>query len=209
MKNVWKKQTRFTVAVIVAIIAGVIAAQLTNRNQTLLIGWDAGALALLIMLWKDFTGHNAEHTALIAKRDDMNRSLSDVVLVVASFASIAAVAVLLKGSAGKGATLSDIGFGLLSIIISWAVVHSVFMLRYAALYYQQGEGGIDFNDDSRPRFSDFAYLAFTIGMTYQVSDTSFKNSLFRKVALRHALISFIFGTAIIATTINFIASLAH
>lgn len=209
MKNVRKKQTRFAVAVVVAVIAGAIAAQLTNRNQTLLIGWDAGAVALLIMLWLDFTGHNAEQTAVIARRDDMDRSLTDIVLVAASFASIAAVAVLLKGSSGRGASLSDIGFGLLSIVISWAVVHSVFMLRYAALYYQGGKEGIDFNAGPPPQFSDFAYLAFTIGMTYQVSDTSFKSSLFRKVALRHALMSFIFGTAIIATTINFIASLAR
>jgi uncharacterized membrane protein len=209
MKNVRKKQTRFALAVLVAVIAGAIAAQLTNRNQTLLIGWDAGAVTLLIMLWHDFTGHSSEQTAAIARRDDMNRSLTDIVLVVTSFASIAAVAVLLAGSSGKGASLSDIGFGLLSIVISWAVVHSVFMLRYAALYYQHDEGGVDFNDDKPPHFSDFAYLAFTIGMTYQVSDTNFKSSVFRKVALRHALISFIFGTAIIATTINFIASLAR
>jgi uncharacterized membrane protein len=138
----------------------------------------------------------------------MGRSVTDIVLLAASLASIGAVAVLLTGHVGKGASLSDVGFGLVSIIISWAVVHSVYMLLYAARYYQHGEGGIDFNGDTPPRFSDFAYLAFTIGMTYQVSDTSFKNSAFRGMAIRHALLSFVFGTAIIATTINFIASLA-
>ncbi|HVV66578.1 MAG TPA: DUF1345 domain-containing protein [Candidatus Saccharimonadales bacterium] len=209
MKQVRKKQTRFLVAFVVAIIAAAIAAELTNRNQTMLIGWDAGAIALLIMLWRDFAGHDAERTAVIARRDDMNQSLTDIVLVVASVASIVAVAVLLKGSSGKGASLSDIGFGLLSIVISWAVVHSVFMLRYAAMYYRSDKKGIDFNSSSPPRFSDFAYLSFTIGMTYQVSDTNFENSTFRAAALRHALLSFIFGTAIIATTINFIASLAR
>lgn len=209
MKTVWKKQTRFTVAVVIALVAAALSGALLAWEDAPLIGWDAGAAALLCMLWRDFAGHNAEHTAVIAKRDDMNRSITDIILVLASLVSIGAVAVLLTGHTGKQASLSDIGFGLASIVISWAVVHSVFMLRYAALYYRHGEGGVDFNDNTSPRFSDFAYLAFTIGMTYQVSDTSFKSSLFRKVALRHALLSFVFGTAIIATTINFIASLAH
>lgn len=209
MKNVRKKHTRFAIAVAVSVIVAAIAATRVSWRDTLLIGWDAGAIALLLMLGRDFTGHSAERTAVIAKRDDMNRSATDVVLVLASLVSIGAVAVLLTGHSVQGASLSDIGFGLASIVISWAVVHSVFMLRYAALYYQHGQGGIDFNGDTAPRFGDFAYLAFTIGMTYQVSDTSFQNTLFRKVALRHALLSFIFGTAIIATTINFIASLAR
>lgn len=208
MKNVLNKQTRFSVAFVVALVAAVIAAEWASWDQALLVGWDVGAAALLVMLWHDFAGHNAERTAVIAKRDDMNRSMTDIVLVVASLASIAAVAIMLTGS-GKRASLSVVGFGLLSIVISWAIVHSVFMLRYAAMYYQHSEKGIDFNSSSPPRFSDFAYLAFTIGMTYQVSDTSFKDSAFRGAALRHALLSFVFGTAIIATTINFIASLAR
>jgi uncharacterized membrane protein len=209
MKSVRKKQTRFAVAVVIAAVAALLVGIVGNWRDAPLAGWDVGALTLLLMLRSDFTGHSVEQTAAIAKRDDMNRSVTDIILVLASLVSIGAVAVLLTGHSGSGASLSDIGFGLVSIVISWAVVHSVFMLRYAALYYQRGEGGIDFNDDTPPRFSDFAYLAFTIGMTYQVSDTSFQSSLFRKVALRHALLSFIFGTAIIATTINFIASLAH
>ena len=103
-------------------------------------------------------------------------------------------------------SLWRIGFGLISIVLSWAVVHTLYTLRYAALYYADQEGGIDFSS-GRPVFTDFAYLAFTIGMTYQVSDTTLKTSAIRKIALQHALLSFIFGTAIIATTINFVAGL--
>ena len=65
-----------------------------------------------------------------------------------------------------------VGVASVSVILSWATVHTVFTLRYARLYYAGG-GGIDFNDDrDPPAYTDFAYLAFTIGMTYQVSDTS-------------------------------------
>ena len=83
------------------------------------------------------------------------------------------------------------------------------MLRYAELYYRDVNGGVVFEGTEKPNFWDFAYLAFTIGMTYQVSDTTFTTPEFRKAALGHALLSFIFGTAIIATTINFVASLSR
>ena len=80
--------------------------------------------------------------------------------------------------------------------------------RYADLYYTQ-DGGIDFNGDDVPDYRDFAYLAFTIGMTYQVSDTNLQTKAVRRTALRHALLSYLFGTAIIAVMINVVASIAR
>jgi uncharacterized membrane protein len=86
-------------------------------------------------------------------------------------------------------------------------VQTVFISHYARLYYSHPAGGIDFNQDARPRYSDFAYLAFTIGMTFQVSDTSLQTSAFRAVALRQALLSYLLGAVILATTINLVAGL--
>jgi uncharacterized membrane protein len=83
------------------------------------------------------------------------------------------------------------------------------MLRYAVLYYSGTVGGIDFNQDELPRFMDFAYVAFTIGMTYQVSDTTLRSSQIRLAVLRHGLQSFIFGSLILATTVNLVAGLAR
>jgi uncharacterized membrane protein len=84
------------------------------------------------------------------------------------------------------------------------------MLRYARLFYGGDEpGGIDFHegDDYRPDYGDFAYLAFTLGMTYQVSDTDLVDRPVRMAALRHALMSFLLGAIILAITINLVASL--
>ena len=94
-------------------------------------------------------------------------------------------------------------------MVSWGVVHTVFTLRYAALYYHGEDGGVDFNEDDKPCYRDFAYLAFTIGMTYQVSDTDLTSKAVRHTALRHALLSYLLGTVIIAATINLAAGLAH
>ncbi len=119
--------------------------------------------------------------------------------------------VLIEGKA-KGGPVSPgvaIGVGIGSVVLSWAVVHTVFTLRYAKLYYAESDGtGIDFNQPGPPKYSDFAYLAFTIGMTFQVSDTDLQNTLIRATALRHSWLSYAFGAVIIATTINLIAGLA-
>jgi uncharacterized membrane protein len=91
--------------------------------------------------------------------------------------------------------------------LSWLLVHTVYTLRYAMLYYAGRDGGIDFNQTTSPRYSDFAYLAFTLGMTFQVSDTDLKTPAIRATALRHALLSYLFGAVIVATMINLVAGL--
>ena len=61
---------------------------------------------------------------------------------------------------------------MLTVVLSWLVVHTVFILRYAHLYYGTAPvGGIDFPGGDPPSYHDFAYLGFTVGMTFQVSDT--------------------------------------
>ncbi len=90
---------------------------------------------------------------------------------------------------------------------SWAAVHTVFTLRYASLYHLEG-GGIDFTEGDRlPDYRDFAYVAFTIGMTFQVSDTDLTSFTIRRTALRHALLAYLFGIVIVAITINVVAGL--
>jgi uncharacterized membrane protein len=96
---------------------------------------------------------------------------------------------------------------VVSVVLAWASVHSVFTLRYASTYYVESGGGVDFNQKQPPRYSDFAYLAFTLGMTFQVSDTDLTTGTIRRLALRHALLSYLFGAVIVALVINVIGSL--
>lgn len=204
MKHVRSKHSRYLIALFIGILAATVTGLLLKWSYAPLAGWDAMALSILALILWDMRGATAKMTATTARRDDMNHSLVDIITLVASVASIGAVIYLLM-SAEKD--ILHIAFGLVSIIISWATVHMLYALRYAAMYYRDPEGGVDFGSD-KPRFTDFLYLAYTIGMTYQVSDTTYNTSEFRKVTIGHALLSFIFGTAIIATTINFLASLS-
>ncbi|MEO7423351.1 MAG: DUF1345 domain-containing protein [Ornithinibacter sp.] len=67
---------------------------------------------------------------------------------------------------------------------------------------------MDFNTDQPPRPSDFVYLSFTLGMTYQVSDTALGTPRTRSLVLGHTVLSYIFGTVVVATTINLVVGLA-
>jgi uncharacterized membrane protein len=118
--------------------------------------------------------------------------------------------VLVEAGNSSGAAKSlQAALSLASVVLSWSVVHTVFTLRYAHLYYAGSDGGVDFNQDGPPRYADFAYVGFTIGMTFQVSDTELTATDVRVTALRHALLSYLFGAVILAATINLVAGLAR
>jgi uncharacterized membrane protein len=92
------------------------------------------------------------------------------------------------------------------VALAWILVHTGFVLRYARLYYSPPKGGID-SYGEMPDYRDFAYLALTIGMTFQVSDTDLAGKRIRRVALHHALLSYVFGTGILAVTVSSVAAL--
>jgi uncharacterized membrane protein len=81
------------------------------------------------------------------------------------------------------------------------------MLRYARAYYAGPAGGIEFNEPDAPTYVDLAYFAFTIGMTFQVSDTNITSVTVRRITLRHALLSYLFGAVLLRLVINVVATL--
>ena len=134
-------------------------------------------------------------------------------MFVASLAAVAAV-VFDSHRSGAGSRLGGGFLALACVALSWMLVQTLFILRYAELYYNTGDrgggevGGIDFNQERPPQYTDFAYLATSLGMTYQVSDTNLQNHLIRAEALQHSLLSYLFGTIILAATINLVIGLA-
>jgi uncharacterized membrane protein len=148
-------------------------------------------------------------TAQHATRENPSRRASDIVVILAALASLAAVgAVLLAANGSSDRTKALLaGLALASVAVSWVTVQTVFTLNYALLYYTPPVGGIEFNQLEAPRYSDFAYLAFTLGMTFQVSDTNLQTTRIRSAVLRHCLISYVFGSVIVATTVNVVVSL--
>jgi uncharacterized membrane protein len=198
------------VAVLVGAVVTVPAIRASSLPLGLLVGWDTTAAVYLAWLWTTLRTRDAERTATRATTTDPDRAITDVLLLTASVASLLAVGFVLAhaGQNPGPQELLRIGLALASVVLSWAMVHTVFTLRYARLYYSGPDGGIDFNEPDPPTYSDFAYLAFTIGMTFQVSDTPLRSKDIRRTVLRHGLLSYLFGTGILATTINLVASLS-
>ena len=200
---------RVLVSFAAGIAAFAIAWLATPWQAAALVGWNVAATAFIAWIWFTVARMDAAATAKHAAIEDLSRSTADLILILAAVVSLIGVGLsLLEASDTEGLEKAMIvGVASVSVILSWATVHTVFTLRYARLYYGAGGGGIDFNGDRAPTYTDFAYLAFTIGMTYQVSDTSIASKAIRRTALRHAYMSYLFGTVVVAMTINVVAGL--
>jgi uncharacterized membrane protein len=171
--------------------------------------WGTAALVIVAWIWLAVGRLTPEQTRAHARAEDPSRFVVDVAVLAASVASLVAIGyTVLRGANQHGTSKALlIALAVAVVAVSWLTVHTLFALRYGDLYYGDPVGGIDFNDDEPPDYHDFAYLALTIGMTYQVSDTSFTSKAMRRVATRHALLSFLFGAVILALAINSVASL--
>jgi uncharacterized membrane protein len=175
---------------------------------TVLAGWVTASSIFVVRVWGRIHRLTAEQTASVATREDGSRGSAHVMVIGSSVASLVGVGVgLARASTATGASrLALTVAAMLTVLTSWALVQTVFTLRYAHAYYGQPVGGIDFNSDEAPDYHDFAYLAFTIGMTFQVADTNLTSSAMRRLTLRHALLAYLFGAVILAMTINVTAS---
>jgi uncharacterized membrane protein len=199
---------RLFVAIPVGVVAGLAAALVAPWELSVLAGWDVIALVIVLWVWLLLGRTDAARTKELATREDPGRGPTRVLLLAASVASIAGVLMALhKASNSDGAERALLTVGALAtVLLSWSLVHTLYALRYAHLYYGEHPGGIDFkNSDEPPTYADFAYVAFTVGMTFQISDTDIQLAVIRRVVLQHALLSYLFGTVIVASAINVIA----
>jgi uncharacterized membrane protein len=181
----------------------------TRWPVAVLLGWDTTALLFLILVWVSTRHRDSAVTKAQATRDDDSRVAADAILIGASVASLVGVVfALLQAATATGAAHTLIAVvAVVSVVLSWSAVHAVYALRYARLFYSGG-GGIDFHAGHyMPTFGDFLYVALTVGMTFQVSDTDLTGVAIRRTAVRHALLSYLFGVVVVAITINIVASL--
>ncbi len=189
-------------------VAGIALADGGSWSVAALGATDVAALVFVAWVWISVAGADAGATARRARAEDSSRTAAEAVLLGAGAGSLLAVGFTLAQASHTRAPGSGLltALALASVALAWSAVHTVYALRYARLYYTPPDGGIDFKGDC-PDYLDFAYLALTIGMTFQVSDTDLIGKRVRRQALRHALTSYVFGTVIVAITVSSVASL--
>jgi uncharacterized membrane protein len=205
---------RVFIALLFAAIVHAAASRDFPFTARLALTWTAFAGAMLLMAWGVILSGDPGEVRRSAVLQDAGRSLIFTLVLLASCGSFWVVWVLIglaRGQSGPSyafyMTLAPV-----SVVFSWCLVHTVFALRYAHIYYGAGQahgthhGGLEFPGNHLPDYMDFAYYSFVVGMTAQVSDVPVTSKRLRRLTLLHGLISFAFNTIILALTINALAT---
>ena len=203
---------RALISLSAGLVLGAVVGFLATFRLLPLVSWTVTVAVLLAWVWSMSWPQDSEGTKCLAEQEMRTRS-TDVWLLAANVASLAVVVVALVQSSGQqdATAVASVLLSVLSVALSWALVNSVYAFKYARLYYldEPDAGGIDFKQHEAPTYSDFAYLAFTVGMSFAVSETEPTATRIRRVALGHALLSYAFGTGVLAVAINLVTNLGQ
>lgn len=203
--------THIAVAGVVGVVGAVIMGVTGGWGFAALVGWDVMAAVFVAWIWITIWPRDPRSTASHAVREDPGRPIVDLLLIGASVASLVGVGFVIaeSGNSSGAEKAGYVGFAVVTVFLSWAVVHTAYTLRYARLYYAGKAGGLNFHQipDREPQYIDFAYISLTVGMTFQVSDPEVTSTTMRATILRHALLAYLFGVVIIGVVINVLAGL--
>lgn len=204
---------RTLLSVAVGVAAGAVVGIVGALELVPLVIWTVAATVVLVWVWRISWPQDHRGTKLLAEEEDRSRS-TDAAVLVAAVVSLGAVALALTRTGGDrdAVAVALVILSVVAAILSWGLVNTVFALKYARLYYKDeagADGGIDFKQDRPPAYSDFAYLAFTVGMAFAVPEAEPTSTEVRKVALGHALLSYAFGTGVLAVAINLVTNLGQ
>jgi uncharacterized membrane protein len=205
------KERLFTSALprlVLAVVAGAICATAAALGRApdrgVLTGIAVSATLFVVLGWWVLWPMDAAATKAHVTREDFQPVVDELVVLGAALLGLGGIVGLLLAG-GSHAGKEAAGVSVYAVFMAWAALHLMYAARYAFHYYAEGvEGGIDFNSDDPPAFRDFFYFSYNLGMTYQVSDTAVTQSTIREVALRHCLLSYVFGVAVLATAVNLV-----
>lgn len=175
----------------------------------LVAGWAALALTATIWMGVIVWPMDAAATRSHAGAEDPGRSVAALVAVIGSVASLGAVGIVLIETGDRSEFESYLlaAIAVVSVAASWTLIQTDYMLRIARIYYSTPVGGIDFNQDDDPQYTDFAYFSLGVGMGYQVSDTNVRTNQIRRLVIGQALLAYLFGAVIIGTVVNLVLDL--
>ncbi|MBE7210423.1 MAG: DUF1345 domain-containing protein [Gluconacetobacter diazotrophicus] len=210
----WDAHHRFFISLGVAAAVCVAVPWSWHWPTRAVITWIAYSVSALVMMWYVIVSADPSEAQREASLQDSSRRAIFILVILAAIASVFAVGAELGTAKGLEKTYlaGHILFSLLAIFTSWSLVHTVFTLRYAHIYYDAPEGddargGLNFPDEKLPDYLDFAYFSFVIGMCFQTSDVSITSRRLRRLALVHSVISFGFNLAILGLSINMVSGL--
>ena len=209
---------RLFISAAAAVLVGLITCGRLRLPVQMVVIWDTFLLGVLTLSWARIVTAHPKESLKTARLQDSSRTAIFLFVILAACISIVAVGYLLGSAQGRhGERLMEsivLAFG--TLIGSWCLIHTLFALRYAHIFYGDNDspassgrhlGGLQFPGEHAPDYFDFAYFSFVIGMTCQVSDVQISGRSLRRLALVHGLLAFAFNTVILALSINIVSGL--
>jgi uncharacterized membrane protein len=197
---------RLAIGAGIGAVVGLAVGVVVDPPLGVLAGIAAAGISTVVAGWLVLWPMDAPATRADVLRTNIRPAAEEAIIVAAALTGLVAVVVLLLlGRATGGAAVT--AAAPLGVATGWAGLQLTYATRYAHLYYEDPEGGIDFNTDDPPTYSDFFYFSHNLGMTYAVSDNTVTSPRIRGIVLRHCLLSYAFGTVILATTINLVVGI--
>ncbi len=186
----------------------------TNILTSLMVGWNTFSFSMILVSWTIFATTTSKELCILAKdQDESLPAIFAIVVIAASFSLFGTLYLLINNAESLTSKSIHTIISLLGVALSWSLLHTIFTIRYAHLYFDHNEetgrhfGGLEFPKEENPDYIDFAYFSFVVGMTFQVSDVNVSSRKLRRLVLMHGIISFIFNTIIVALSIATIANL--
>lgn len=206
------RRWRLVAATVVGVLGWLVARHLNAPVSThILVGWDACALTYIVLSWRLFlTADEAEVRRRAAQEDEGPSLILVIVLAAIGFSLAAVVAAMINArTAGHDIKAITAACAGVTLVLSWIVLQTVFVLHYAHRHFGDGTGkpGFYFPGEPARTYRDFVYLAFSIGATFQVSDNNVLTSRLRNLVTAQAVSAYFYNTAILALGINIIAGL--
>lgn len=205
---------RLSLGLVPAVAAFLLTPVSWHSMTRLVAAWDAFSFTNLVLAWGIIASAEVKHIRRIVAREDPGRRLVFALVLLAASSSLLAVVYLLSSVRTTSGDMRSlhVGLAIAGVVLSWLLVHTLFTLRYAHIFYGDGisqkEGGLQFpGEEKEPNYFDFAYFSFVVGMTAQTADVSISSQKLRRLALLHGLLSFGFNTIVVALSISGLAVL--
>ncbi|MES2279095.1 MAG: DUF1345 domain-containing protein [Bacteroidota bacterium] len=188
-----------------------------STTGVVLLTWSSFALTVIILDWILILTCHPKEVRKVAQLEDSSRTLIFIFVIGAALVSLVSILFLLRADKhlSQAQITGHVILSMVSVVVSWWLVHTIFTMRYAHMYYSTNPdgdgkkmmGGLQFPAEDEPDYLDFVYFSFVLGTTFQVSDVEIASRPIRRLALVHGLIAFAFNTAILALSINVVSGL--
>lgn len=210
----------FKLFVAILLAAGAAAGAWLGAARGVLVGFDAGALVYIALTLWTMRGSDTGDMRARAKANDPDQYV--LLLVALLIVCVVLVAVWLELTGNGGGKGESVAIAGATLLISWVFSNMLFAVHYAHLFYSPSDdqnapdrgggeagdrGGLDFPGDELPDYGDFAYYAFVLGMTFQVSDVSITSKRIRRLSLYHSIAAFLFDIIVVALSVSLIGDL--